>query len=104
MPRPPVFPESLVDLAPGSLSKLFARQFHFDLAERVHLGLDRSEPRVDKGRSSNGHPVAPFWLHRRVPHHAEHVLERRQPIRRGSVGNLTSALIGGTLLPAASLG
>ena len=47
------------------------------------LGLDRREPRVDEGRSGNGHPVAPFWLYSRVAHHAEHVLERRQPIRRG---------------------
>jgi hypothetical protein len=87
MPRPPVFAKCLVDLAPGSLSNLCARHFHFDLV--ADLGLDRREPRVDVGRSGNSHPVAPFWLYIRVAHHTEHVLERRQPIVRGSVGNLT---------------
>ena len=104
MPRQPVFPKCLVDLAPGLFGEFSLSHLHFDLADRVHLGLDRREPRVDVGRSGNGHPVAPFWLYSRVAHHAEHVLERRQPIRRGSVGNLTGALIGGTRLPATSLG
>jgi hypothetical protein len=103
MPRRLPFPECLVDLSRGLLCKLSATHAHFDLA--VDLGLDRGEPRMNEGRSGNGHPIAPFWLYSRVPHHAEHVLERQQPtIRRGSLGNLTGALIGGTLLPAAGLG
>ena len=69
MPRPPVFAKCLVDLAPGSLSNLCARHFHFDLV--ADLGLDRREPRVDVGRSGNGHSIAPFWLYIRVAHHAE---------------------------------
>jgi hypothetical protein len=47
MPRWPPFPESLGELAPGLLSKLSPRQFHFDLADRDNLGLDGSEARVD---------------------------------------------------------
>jgi hypothetical protein len=103
MPRRLILAESLVDLSRGLLGEFGATHEHFDLA--VDPGLDRREPRMNKGRSGNGHPIAPFWLYSRVPHHAEHVVERQQPtIRRGSVGNLTGPLIGGTLLPAAGLG
>ena len=71
MPRQPVFPKCLVDLAPGLFGEFSLSHLHFDLADRVHLGLDRREPRVDVGRSGNGHSIAPFWLYIRVAHHAE---------------------------------
>jgi len=88
MPLRLPFPESLGDLASGALSKRLLRQCPFALDGRVDLGRDHSKPRVDVRRSSNGHPVTPFWLHIRVAHHGEHILERQDPIRRGLVGNL----------------
>src|SRR6516165_7208352 len=61
-----VFSKGLVELAGGLFHQLFSRHFHFNLAERVHLGLDAGEPRVNEGRSGNCHPIAPFWLYRRL--------------------------------------
>jgi hypothetical protein len=54
MPRRPPFPESLGELAPGLLSKLSPRQFHFDLAERTNLGLDGGQPCVAERRILGG--------------------------------------------------
>jgi hypothetical protein len=85
MPRRLIVAECLLDYAPRPLIKLLARQFHFDLAVVSTLASTLREPRVDVGRSGNGHPVAPFWLYSRVAHHAEDILERQQthPSRLG---------------------
>ena len=55
----------------GLVRRVQPESSSLDQADRVHLGLDRREPRVDVGRSGNGHSIAPFWLYIRVAHHAE---------------------------------
>jgi hypothetical protein len=80
----------LEDRLASSLTALFCRQVR-DFSLDLHL--DAGDPRVDIGCSRNGHPVATIWFYGRIAQHAEHVLDRCQPIRRGSVGNFAGALV-----------
>jgi hypothetical protein len=102
MTRRPPFPESLGELVlPVQPASLFTSTWLSTLASTAESFA------WNVGRSGNCHPIASFWLYIRVAYHAEHILERCQPIRRGLVGEFTglavrrSRFASGSCTPAA---